>query len=108
MLPKKLRLRHKSHFKGIFDGGRSFPGKYVVIYVLPGEQKFGFIASKKVGNAVIRNRARRLMREVVRLHFSEFKDVQIIFIARATIKGVSYREVEQSLLKVLKKADVLK
>lgn len=109
MLPKQLRLRQKSHFKTIFNAGNGFPGKHVVIYVMPGPRKFGFIASKKVGNAVIRNRARRLLREVVRLHLSDIReDRQIILIARSTLKGVSYQEVENSLLKLLKRAKVLR
>lgn len=109
MLPKRLRLRHKSQFKKIFEAGRSYPGKFTVIYVLSGERKVGFIASKKVGNSVMRNRARRLMREVIRLHLDEIDgNVQIILIARPAIRGVSYREVEQSLLPMLKRARVLR
>ncbi len=109
MLPKKMRLRHKSEFRTIFEQGNSLPGKYMVIYVLSGKRKFGFIASKKVGNAVVRNRAKRLLREAIRLHLDDIKDnVQIILIARTSIKGVSYIEVEQSLLRILKKAHVLR
>ncbi|SPF43239.1 Ribonuclease P protein component (fragment) [Candidatus Desulfosporosinus infrequens] len=48
------------------------------------------------------------MREVIRLHILEIRnDIQIIFIARARIKGVSYMEVEKSIMNMLKKANAL-
>ncbi len=108
MLPSNLRLRKKSEYKTVFAGGKSYPGKYTVIIILKGPKKIGFIASKKVGNSVVRNRARRLMREVIRLHMSDIiQDIQIIFIARSTIKGASYSEVEKAIFQTLYKAKLL-
>lgn len=102
MLIKSLRIRKNSAYQNIFAEGVSFPGKHVVAYGIKGQMKFGFIASKKIGNAVQRNRAKRLMREVIRLHLSEIpKDLQIIFIARKSIQGLSYKEVEKSMLQLL-------
>lgn len=109
MLPRKLRLREKSLYRAVFAHARSFSGKYVVIYIKEGPSRFGFIASKKVGNAVVRNRAKRLMREVIRLHLSEIQDnTQIICIARASIRGVSYSMVENTLLQTLRKAKIIR
>ena len=108
MLKRKFRLHSKSGFQAIFENGGNYSVKHVAIYILKGPKKFGFIASKKIGNSVQRNRARRLMREVVRLHLSEIRnDIQIIFIARVRIRGVSYLEVEKSMMNMLKRANAL-
>ena len=109
MLQRKFRLRQKSGFKAIFELGKNYSAKYVAVYVLfKGPNRFGFIASKKVGNAVQRNRAKRLMREVIRLNLPEIrKDIQIICIARSRIKGVSYSEVESNIMYIFKRANTL-
>jgi len=108
MLKRELRLRKKSNIKEVFAGGKNYSVKHVAIYVLKGPKRFGFIASKKVGNSVQRNRAKRLMREVIRIHLSQIRnDTQIILIARANIKGVSYLEVEKTMMNMLKNANVL-
>lgn len=107
MLKRELRLRRKSEFRSVYDKGQSFPGKHVVVFVRTGTTKYAFVASKKVGKAVERNRAKRLMREIIRTHLRYIKtDVQVILIARPSIKGKSYWEVENSLLKLLHRAKV--
>lgn len=110
MLKRQFRLRQKSGFKTIFELGKSYSGKYVVVYVISKHPtRFGFIASKKVGNAIQRNRAKRLMREVIRINFLKIKeDIQIICIAKARIKGVSYSEVEKSMVYILEKVNAIK
>jgi len=109
MLQRKIRLRQKSEYKRVFSSGKSYVGKYAVIYVLSGPPKFGFIASKKIGNSVQRNRAKRLMREFIRLNLDNFEqDKQIILIARSRIRGVSYFEVEKSLWQIFDKAKLIK
>ncbi|HWQ71354.1 MAG TPA: ribonuclease P protein component [Desulfitobacteriaceae bacterium] len=110
MIPRNFRLKKKSEFKRIFETGKSFPGKYTVLVILKGstKKKIGFIASKKVGNAVARNRARRLMREVIRLNLAQIVEgAQIVCIARATIKGASYPDVEKSILQSLKRSRMI-
>ncbi|MDR1954184.1 MAG: ribonuclease P protein component [Clostridiales Family XIII bacterium] len=104
-------LRDKRDFKRLYSKGRSVGGKYVVLFQIKNGldySRHAFLASKKVGNSVKRNRARRLMRESFRNHEDRIKKgYDVLFIARNTIDGVKCGEVEQSMIAALKKCDLL-
>lgn len=68
--PKALRLRKRREFDWVFAKKCSVSGTCVVIYARENEHGFsrlGLIVSKKCGKSVLRNRWKRLMREVFRL-----------------------------------------
>ena len=99
---KKERLRKKDDFKTIYKSGKSVPERYVVLFFRKNDLPYSrtaFLASKKVGNSIQRNRAKRLMRESYRLNADQFCDgYDLIFIARNTINGKKLKDVEKSLL----------
>ena len=105
-------LRKQSDFDAIYKRGRSVGDKYVVIFYIKNDldvTRTCFLASKKVGNSVRRNRARRLMRE----SYGHIKDIipsgyDIIIIARNTISGRKFSEVDRSILNAFKRAGLLK
>lgn len=101
MLKKEI-LRKKSDFDAIYRAGRSVPDRYVVLFLRKNDLPYSrtaFLASKKVGNSVQRNRAKRLMRESYRLNEDKFSaGYDIIFIARNTINGRKLRDVEKSMM----------
>jgi ribonuclease P protein component len=67
------------------------------------------ITSGKIGNAVVRSRARRLLREVFRLHQHELKQsLDLVLIARQSLAGRKFAEVETDYLQTLRKARLLK
>jgi ribonuclease P protein component len=109
MLHRSYRMQKKSNFQNVFAVGKSYLTRHVVIYIVKNRPiKYGIIASKKVGNAVRRNRAKRLLREAIRLNQDRLNvDCQMILIARAAINGASLWEVEKSILYIWKKAGIL-
>jgi len=71
--------------------------------------RLGVISSGKIGGAVVRNRARRLLRECFRLHQHDLaKPVDLVLVARPSIAGKGLAEVERDFLTTLRKAGLLK
>ena len=71
--------------------------------------RLGVITSGKIGNAVVRSRARRLLRESFRLHQNDFiTAVDLVLVARPSIAGKGLASVEKDFLTTLRKAGLLK
>jgi ribonuclease P protein component len=97
MVQKEQRLRRNWQFRQVFGKGRFTVGQGLIFYRLPNElcfNRIGLVASKKVGKAVMRNRAKRLMREAY--HQLEAKMPQgydLIFVARQAMAGCDLQQV---------------
>jgi len=104
-------LRYKRDFDRLYKKGRSTGDKYIVVFHFTNGLSYtrkAFLASKKVGNAVARNRARRLMKESFRKLEKEVKPGKdILLIARSTIVGTGCAEVEASMRNALSKSGLL-
>ncbi|XEC95021.1 ribonuclease P protein component [Paenibacillus tarimensis] len=112
-MQRKLRLRNRQDFNRIYRGGRSFANSQFVVYWSrkPEVEQFrlGVSVSKKLGNAVVRNRMRRVMKEIVRLNAEKIAPhTDMILIARKPSVTMSTKELERSMLHVLRKANLLK
>ena len=71
--------------------------------------KLGVVTSKKIGDAPVRSRARRLLRESFRLHQHELaQPVELVLVARNSIAGKSFAAVEKDFLAALRRARLLK
>lgn len=110
---KKLRLRNRADFSRLYRHGKSFANHQFVVYWFRKKEveqfRVGISVSKKVGNAVVRNRMRRLVKEIVRHHETELiQHVDMVFIVRKGALDMPYKELERSILHVLRKASLLR
>ncbi|MDD2553681.1 MAG: ribonuclease P protein component [Desulfotomaculaceae bacterium] len=100
-------LKKNMEYKQVYSRGKSFVDRYLVVYYLSNNLdfcRFGFTVSKKIGNAVTRNRVRRLLKEACRLNNNVFTGgFDLVLVARRGIVDLDYRRVEESLLKLIKK-----
>lgn len=112
MLPKSHRIRKKKEFDHIYSQHkkvRSDNMQILVHYVNEEEKKefckyprFGFIVTKKIGNAITRNRIKRQLREIVRLNIINFKNnFEAIIIPYPQIVQFNYQQIEKELLNLL-------
>jgi ribonuclease P protein component len=118
-LPKTERLQRSSQFRHAYEHGHKIAGKLFVLYVVdhPPDTRMatwratravGVVTSRKIGDAVIRNRARRLLREAYRLNKQKLNNnLQIVMVARNAINGKKRQDVEAELLRLFRAAGIL-
>lgn len=113
MLDKRHRLTAEKDFARLFSKGRAFHGRGVTVKAARSAvegPRIGFVVSTKVAKrAVVRNKVKRRMREIVRKRLpSLLKGVDIAFMARAESVTMTFQEMERSIDDVLAKAGLAK
>jgi ribonuclease P protein component len=99
-------------FRYCYDGGRKIVTRYAIVFMRApddsGEFRVGVVASRKVGGAVQRNRARRLLRETARSLAPRWHNepLWIVFVARSSINGHSAHDVREDIERTLNASGV--
>lgn len=114
ILQKELRLKKREDFKKVYTYGRSVSNRELVLYMMDQPKaepyRFGISVSKKVGNAVIRNRVKRLIKEAIRsllLKYEIKKKKDYIIIARIPAAQMDLPHFERSLKHLFKKMKII-
>ena len=112
-MPVVESLKKKSAFKQVYSRGRYAADSLLVVYALAnnaGVNKLGLSVSKKVGNAVIRNRVRRLIKENYRhMHMTTDNSTHydLVVVARASSgqldKNLAFHKINDSLTRLFRK-----
>ena len=102
--PKSARLTQTSEFQRVKNEGSSCHGRFMVLTVLKTVEtatRIGLITSRRVGNAVTRNRVRRHLREIVRLSRPRLKPGNwLVLVARKSAATGSYSAIEQEWMRL--------
>jgi ribonuclease P protein component len=111
-LGRKSRLKLGRDFAKVRQSGqRAVNGCLIANWLrLPNDarSRLGVVVSKKVGNAVARSRAKRLLRETFRVHQHELTQaVDLVLVARSSIVGRGFAGVEKDFLTTLRRAGLL-
>lgn len=102
-------LTRKAQFESVYDKGSSWAGKSLVIRALPNGldlSRYGFTVSRRVGKAVVRNRVKRRLREILRQTPLQ-PGWDIIFIARIPAATADYESLGNSARNLLLRAGIL-
>jgi len=105
----KHTLKLNKDFRRLYARGKSCASGCIVVYCMKnrlGKTRTGLTVGKTIGKAVLRNRAKRLMREGYRL-LSVKEGFDIILVARARINGKKSPEVKNDLSDALLKLNLL-
>lgn len=107
-MQREYRLKKRKDFRRVFQAGQSFANRQFVVIQYgrspSGPPRIGISVSKKVGNAVTRNRCKRLIKEVARHWVSHLKPgTDYVIIARNPVAQMDYKQVKSSLFHVFRK-----
>lgn len=107
-MKKRFRLCRSQDFERVRRNGATYRHPFLVLSLAPNEltyNRYGFITSKKLGNAVVRNRVRRLLRESIRLLHADLESgFDVVIIARIGIVDQSFAEVKRAANETLRRA----
>ena len=106
-----ISLKKNYQFLRVYKRGISHAGKYLVVYCLKNNcncVRLGITTSKKVGNSVVRNRIRRLLKENYRqIEEKVLVGYDIVFVVRANDNVPSYYEIKREMKYLLKKIKLI-
>lgn len=104
---KYTQMLKKNEFKNVYDNAKSLSNRSVVILYIKNntqQNRLGIVASKKIGNSVKRNKARRRIKEIYRINENNlFKGYDIVIIAKSPINESSFGELQKSIINCFKR-----
>ncbi|UMT78184.1 ribonuclease P protein component [Staphylococcus roterodami] len=110
LVEKTYRIKKNADFQKIYKKGHSVANRQFVVYTYNNKEldhfRLGISVSKKLGNAVLRNKIKRSIRENFKVHKSHIIAKDIIVIARQPAKDMTTLQIQSSLEHVLKIAKV--
>ncbi|WP_187648592.1 ribonuclease P protein component [Nitrosophilus labii] len=102
-------LKSSREFNYVYRRGKSWHSPFFVIfYKQSNAKKVGFVASKKIGNAVKRNRAKRRLKALFIEFYDLLKPGLYIFVAKKDILEVDFAKIKKSFEKSLRNIKLLK
>ncbi|MCL4535034.1 MAG: ribonuclease P protein component [Bacteroidetes bacterium] len=108
---KQHRLTKRAEFEKVRRDGKAWGNPWVVVYASPNAvsvTRFGFSIGRRLGTAVVRNRVRRRLREIVRRYTERLRPGwDLVIIARQRAVAASYQELQAAMHQALERTGLL-
>ncbi len=105
-------LKKNSDFRRLYSKGKSAASPYLVIYCRKNRldhNRVGYTVSTKLGHAVVRNRVRRRLREIVRINREVLKPgFDLVLVARSRAVDAEYKNLESTYLATCQKLGLMR
>jgi ribonuclease P protein component len=104
------KLRRRAEFTRVYERGARLHGRFMTCFALPNgldSPRLGIAASRKIGTAVTRNKAKRRIRELFRTN-KPLKTIDIVFVPRREMVTAAWPDLEadyRAALQRIEKAD---
>jgi ribonuclease P protein component len=108
-MTKRWALTKRAQYLAVYRSGKAWVNNLIVMKALPNEcefSRYGFSVTKNIGKAVVRNRIRRLLREISRITPVK-PGWDIVFIARPAAVTADYQELRKSVETLLLRAHLI-
>ena len=103
-MERRYRLQKNRTFQYVYRRGRSVACRdLVMLYARGRGLQVGFSVSKKVGNAVTRNKVKRRLRECFRPYLGDVKNGLYVVVARPSAAGATFQSLQRDMRYLLKK-----
>lgn len=110
-MKRETTLKENYEFRRVYNKGKSGVSPFLVVYARPnrsGKNRLGVTVSTKLGKAVVRNRARRRLREIYRLSQGQMKQgYDIVLVARSRAVTAPYHELSHAYRKLCEKLELM-
>jgi ribonuclease P protein component len=105
---KSVTLRNNQQFRKVYDLGKKFETTYFSLFILKTEScehRHGITVTRKIGGAVVRNRCKRRIREVIRKYYEKTLDesfgYDLVVNVKSGILTAEFNQIEESFARVM-------
>ena len=108
-MKKAARLKGKKEFDAVFSEGRVWANNFVVLKAVPniaGVNRYGIVAGRRLGKAVVRNKVKRRLRAMVR-NIAAREGWDVVLVARKTATEIDYHMLESATRELFTRARLL-
>jgi len=109
-LKKSNVIKKNKNFKKVYKYGKSYADRNLVFFILKNNEKktrFGITTAKKINKAVVRNKIRRRLKEIVRKNSYSIKsDYNVVVMCRVRGMESTYKDLENSFIKLAKRTNL--